>query len=314
MPGLSVVIPVYNNEHSLVPLVEGITKALRGRITYELFLVNDGSSDGSWQVIEKIISEYPSGADPIIAYKLSGNYGQENAKMAGLLHASGEYIAFMDADYQHDPAHLFAMLEQCRKGADVCYANFSNPPANLFKRFGSSLYNYLAYKLLKKPKGIYLSSYTIMSQGIRKKIVRYTTLLINIDALVLQHTQNVTQIFTEQRNSLNKKTNYTPLKLVALFFRLLPGFSILPLRIILLCGLSISSAAVILSVIKWAVHFSDPSAQFFIGTGKLMILGIGGIILTALGIIGEYIGKIYVMLSGNQAFEIQTEISSDDKK
>ncbi|MCW3105271.1 MAG: glycosyl transferase family 2 [Bacteroidetes bacterium] len=313
MPGLSIVIPVYNNEHSLEPLVEGITKTLRGKLMYELILVNDGSTDSSWQVIEKIVSEYPADADPIIAYNLSENYGQENAKMAGLSHASGEYIVFMDADCQHDPIHIFAMLEQCMNGADVCYANFNNSPANPFKRLGSSVYNYLAYKLLRKPKGIYLSSYTMMSQSMRKKVKRYTTPLINIDALVLQHTQNVTQIFVEQRKSLNKKTNYTPLKLVALFFKLLPGFSIIPLRIIFLCGLTCNSAAMILGVIKWTIHFSEPSAHF-IGTGKLMILGMGGIILTALGIIGEYVGKIYVMLSGNKAFEIRTEISSDDKK
>ncbi|MCW3070873.1 MAG: glycosyl transferase family 2 [Bacteroidetes bacterium] len=314
MSELSIVIPVYNNEHSLEALVEGITKALRGRLLYELILVNDGSSDGSWQEIEKIIAAYPTDADPLIAYDLSQNYGQENAKMAGLIHASGDYVVFMDADCQHDPVHIIALLEQCRNGADVCYANFSNSPANPFKRLGSSLYNHLAYKLLRKPKGIYLSSYTIMTKSMQKKVERYTSPLINIDALVLQHTQNVTQIFVEQRQSLNKKTNYTPLKLAALFFKLLPGFSIIPLRIILLFGLTFCSAAFILIIIKSAIHFSDPSAHFFIGSGKLMILGIGGIILTALGIIGEYIGKIYVMLSGNQAFEIQTEISSDDKK
>jgi undecaprenyl-phosphate 4-deoxy-4-formamido-L-arabinose transferase len=314
MPELSIVIPVYNNESSLQILVEGITKALENKIGYELILVNDGSTDSSWLVIEKIISNYHSTKGPLIAYDLTQNYGQEQAKMAGLKHASGDFITFMDADCQHDPQHIFALLEQCKKGADVCYANFSNSPANPFKRLGSSLYNYLAYKLLLKPKGIYLSSYNMMRKSIGDKVQRYTTPLINIDALALQHTQQVTQLFVEQRKSLNKKTNYTPLKLVALFFKLLPGFSVLPLRIILLCGLTFTFSALGLFVVKTAMHVADPTVHFFTGTGKLMVLGIGGIILTALGIIGEYMGKIYVMLSRAKPFEIKTGISSDDKK
>lgn len=310
MPELSIVIPVYNNAESLEILVKAIGKALDQKLSYQLILVNDGSSDTSWEIIQKLTLQRRSSSNPIIAIDLLKNYGQENAKMAGLNYATGEFIVFMDADYQHDPEHIFKLLQECRKGFDVCYANFSNSPVHVLKRAGSGIYNYMSHKLLQKPKGIYLSSYNMMKKQVAEKAVQYQGPLVNMDAIVLKETQQVTQIFVEQRKSLNKKTNYTPLKLVSLFFRLLPGFSTLPLRLILLAGLSLTGIGTVLCLLKIALHFIDP-ALHFIGYTKLLIILIGGILLTGLGIIGEYIGKIYVMMSRARAFEIQTIIASD---
>lgn len=310
MPELSIVIPVYNNASSLESLVRSIENALNGKTGYQLILVNDGSRDNSWEIILDLLKSH-SPENIFIAINLKENYGQENAKMAGLKHASGDYIVFMDADGQHDPEHIFKLLDECRKGFDVCYANFSNAPVQLFKRAGSALYNYLSCKLLLKPKGIYLSSYNLMKKEIADEVVSYSSPIVNIDAIVLKHTQNVTQIFVEHKKSLNKKTNYTPLKLIALFFKLLPGFSLLPLRIILVLGGIFTGLGVLLMLLKAGMHYADPSAHFFIGYVKLLIITSGGMILTALGIIGEYIGKIYIMLSNARQFEIQTLISSD---
>src|ERR1700741_2938180 len=106
MPELSIVIPVYNNEDSLETLVGGIRNALEDRFSYELLLVNDGSSDRSWSILQKIAGMHYAGTNPLIAYDLKKNYGQENAKMAGLIHAQGDHIVFMDADCQHDPEDI----------------------------------------------------------------------------------------------------------------------------------------------------------------------------------------------------------------
>jgi glycosyltransferase involved in cell wall biosynthesis len=310
MPELSIVIPVYNNADSLEILVKGIVTTLSTKLKYELILVNDGSTDKSWEIILQLLKEH-SFSDPVIAIDLKENYGQENAKMAGLKYTSGDHIVFMDADCQHAPEHIFQLLKECENGSDVCYANFSNSPISLFKRTGSGLYNYLAYKLLKKPRGIYLSSFNMIKKSIADKVILYSSPIVNIDAMVLRETQNVTQIFVEQQKSLNKQTNYTAMKLIALFFRLLPGYSTLPLRLILIAGGAIFCLGSLLILAKITIHFTDPSAHFFIGTGKLLIITIGGIILTAIGIIGEYIGKIYLMLGNTKQFEIKTRTSSD---
>jgi undecaprenyl-phosphate 4-deoxy-4-formamido-L-arabinose transferase len=224
---LSIVIPVYNNAESLEVLVTGIESALGKKQDHELILIDDGSSDNSWEILLQLI-KYRKSSHPLLAIKLKKNYGQENAKIAGLKNAVGDYIVFMDADCQHDPEHIFLLLSECEKGNEICYANFSNSPVNIFKRTGSSFYNYLAYQLISKPKGIYLSSYNMMKKDIGDKVKEYEGLLVNIDAIALKHAKSVSQIFVEQRLSLNTKTNYTPLKLVALFFKLLPGFSVFP--------------------------------------------------------------------------------------
>ncbi|HEX8517739.1 MAG TPA: glycosyltransferase family 2 protein [Bacteroidia bacterium] len=310
---LSIVIPVYNNSESLRTLVAGIDQALGNGFNFELVLVDDGSKDGSWEIIKTLIASRTVN-NPLKGIKLLHNTGQENAKMAGLRAAQGQYIVFMDADCQHDPSFIPHLISECEKGADVCYANFRNSPINLFKRAGSALYNYLACKLLLKPKGIYLSSYNVMRRSVADKVKLYEGFIVNIDAMVLQHTQKVAQITTEQKKSLNSKTNYTPLKMVALFFKLLPGFSVLPLRIILFTGILFFSAGLLFSLIKITFLNYDPSSIFVLGNGKLLILITAGILLTALGITGEYLGKIYILLNNSTQYQVQTIISSGENE
>ena len=312
MPELSVIIPVYNNENSIQVLVSSIGSALKDRNSYQLILVNDGSSDRSWEIISDCINGY-SGNNTIMALDLKKNYGQENAKLAGLKNATGEFIAFMDADFQHNPEHLLLLLDECKNGSDVCYANFNNPSSGTFKLFGSWFYNYMATKLLNKPKGIYLSSYNMISKNIADEVIMYTSPIVNIDAMVLRHAKKVSQLFVQQNKSMNKKINYTPMKMVDLFFRLLPGFSTLPLRIILILGSLISCGGIFLLITKEVLGIFASSLHFPIQTNTLIISCLGGMILFAMGVIGEYMGKIYTILHTDRQFEIQTTITTQKK-
>lgn len=314
MPELSIVIPVFNNANSIGLLVQDIQRKLEGTIAYELILVNDGSLDNSWESLLVLTRNY-KGVNSITAINLQQNYGQENAKMAGLHHTTGDFVVFMDADFQHKPEHLFELLATCKNGFDVCYANFNSSSGSVLKRLGSRFYNYLAVKFLNKPKGIYLSSYTMFNKDVADYVKNFVSPLVNMDALVLRKTQNVTQIFVSAGKSLNIRSNYSPVKMIGLFFKLLPGFSVVPLRILLISGIVMSILGGILSVVK--ILFAPKAAPLlFLSSTSVICIFLAGLILLAIGIVGEYIGKIYTILSGAEQYKIQSLQQSDahDKK
>lgn len=309
MVEISVVIPVYNNQDSIAALVKSLAEQLSPVFSHEIILVDDGSSDKSWGEINALVSSNKN----TIGIKHKINYGQENAKLAGLRKAKGNYIVFMDADFQHNPKDILELHKKCTAGYDVCYANFTNRNTFLIKNIGSWFYNFFATRLLNKPKGIYLSSYNMMAKIIAEKVVNYTTPIINIDSIVLLHTQNISQINTLALKSRNTKKNYNTRKLFQLFFILLPGFSTKPLRIALLSGIVVSLIGLFLVAFKAILFSCDIEHNIIIPINffQSLMIFIAGLLFLFLGIIGEYIGKIYVLLHGAQQYEIEKTIPSE---
>jgi len=303
MIDISVVIPVFNNENSIVLLVHAIEKSLSPICAYEVILIDDGSSDNSWGEICSLVQQHSF----VFGIKHKQNYGQENAKMAGLRKASGNYIVFMDADFQHNPSDIPELYKKCVSGTDVCYANFTNSNGGILKRLGGFVYNTLAVAFLNKPKGIYLSSFNMMNKKIADKIVLHTTPLLNIDSILLLYTRNISQINTLALKSLNKQTNYNYKRLIQLFFILLPGYSAKPLRFILFVGILFFMLSLSLAVVAFFV-------PDFLSFYKLLFLFLFGFLMLSLGIIGEYVGKIYLLLHGAKQYEIEETLPKNDKK
>lgn len=309
MVEISVVIPVYNNQNSIAALVKSLVEHLSPVFSHEIIMVDDGSSDNSWSEINTLVSSNKN----TIGIKHKINYGQENAKMAGLRKAKGNFIVFMDADFQHNPKDILELHKKCTAGYDVCYANFTNRNTFLIKNIGSWIYNFFATRLLNKPKGIYLSSYNMMAKNISEKVASYTTPLLNIDSIVLLHTKNISQINTLALKSQNTKKNYSNKKLFQLFFILLPGFSTKPLRVALLSGIVISLLGLLIIGFKAIIYSCDigNSIKIPLSFFQSLMLFFTGLLFLFLGIIGEYIGKIYILLHGAQQYEIEKTIPSE---
>lgn len=303
MIDISVVIPVFNNENSIGLLVPAIEKALSPFFSFEVILIDDGSNDSSWKIICELVNTHRF----VSGIKHKRNYGQENAKMAGLRMSLGNYIVFMDADFQHNPNDILELHKKCASGTDVCYANFTNSKGGFIKRLGGGIYNMLAVTFLKKPKGIYLSSFNMMNKKTAEKIVLHTTPILNLDSILLLYTTNVSQINTIALNSLNKQTNYNYQKLIQLFFKLLPGYSTKPLRIILYTGIFCFVVCLCLIAGKFFYHFP---LSFY----QLLLLLLLSCFFLSLGIIGEYLGKIYLLLHSSIQYEIEEIKPRDDKK
>ncbi|MBT5095888.1 MAG: glycosyltransferase family 2 protein, partial [Halobacteriovoraceae bacterium] len=161
---LSIVIPVYNGEQSIAGLVDELFVHLNEQVKLEIILVNDCSPDRSWQEIEKVSKKYPQ---QVLAINLSKNFGEHNAVMAGYNHSSGDYIVNIDDDFQNPPSEILKLLKELNTGHEVVYSKYSKKKHHFFRNWGSWFTNAMATIMLGKPKGLYLSSFRIISKQLK---------------------------------------------------------------------------------------------------------------------------------------------------
>jgi len=169
---LSIVVPVYNSAAILPKLVDQIEsemqkESLAGR--FELVLVNDCSPDNSWEVVRSLAASHPF----IKGIALRRNFGQHNAVMAGLNYARGEFVVIMDDDLQHPPQAIGNMIRALSSGYDVCYTRYNNRKHAYWKKLGSQVNDWIATRLLNKPKGLYLSSFKALRRGVVQEVIKY---------------------------------------------------------------------------------------------------------------------------------------------
>jgi glycosyltransferase involved in cell wall biosynthesis len=296
---LSIVIPVYNSESCLEVLNSKISETLQNA-NYELILVNDKSKDGSWNKIMSLAQLNKS----IKGISLKKNSGQDNAIMAGLAHATGEYIIIMDDDLQHSPSDILKLYNKCREGYDICYGLFTDKKQSLWKNTGSKLNEVLAELFLKKPKGLYLSPFKILHRSLVKEIVQYKGPFPYIDGIILSLTSKITQIELVHHKRFEGKGNYNLIRSVSVFLKHVTGYSLYPLRIATIIGIVAASLSFLLGAYFVIDYFSnDAHVEGWITLVLLMVF-FNGLILMCLGLIGEYIGRIYLTLTAKRQYVI----------
>ena len=306
-PEISIVIPVYNSSEIINELHQRISLALQQYCSYEILFVNDCSKDDSWQKIKKLAENNTS----IIGINLRKNSGQDNALLAGLRSAKGNYTVMMDDDLQHDPAAILKLHEECKKGFDVCYANFNNRKQNALKNIGSNINGKMAELLVAKPKGIYLSPYKIINRSTVEEISKFAGPYPYIDGIILTITQNLTQIDIEHLERHSGKSNYTFSRSLSVFMKLFTGFSVVPLRLATITGFIATITGFIISLKYLYDYFVTKDYIPGWTTVVVLIIIFGGLILTTLGIIGEYIGRMYLTLNNKPQYTISEIVKSN---
>ena len=288
---ISVVIPVYNSEDCLDELAKRLTDVLNnsGR-TYEIILVNDCSPDNSWQKITELCEIY----DRLKGINLRKNFGQDSAIMAGLNHSSGESVIIMDDDLQHDPADIPPLLGGLEKGYDVCYAFFISKKQSYFKNVGSWFNDKVANIILRKPKKVYLSPYKVIKREVINEIIKYDGPYPYIDGLLFRVTRNITQVSIQHHERYAGAGNYNLRKSIRVWLRLATTFSIIPLRIATFLGFVSSFIGFILALIFIIFHFVGIESPTGWASLIVVVLFLGGIQLVSTGIIGEYIGRLFL--------------------
>jgi glycosyltransferase involved in cell wall biosynthesis len=290
---LTVVIPVYNAEKSIEILIDELIKVLTN-ISFEIILVNDGSIDLSAKICKSLSAKYKN----IKYIGLRKNFGEFNAVICGLNYAQGAYSVIIDDDFQNPPSEILKLLNEAENNDfDVVYSYYKEKKHSFTRNLGSSLVNNLTSYLLKKPKDLYLSSFKIIKKEVVQEIIKFETPYTYIDGLIFQVTNNIgkTEVLHNERSS--GESNYTISKLISLFLTIIFGYSLIPLRLTLFAGI----ASIICSLIYMALYFTGIVSEW----GSPVVIFLGGVTLSAIALIGEYIGKAFLIISGKPQYVIK---------
>ncbi len=307
MVALSIVIPVYNGARSIGRLVNELA-ALRIEGGVEVVLVNDGSADDSWEVIQRICTDAPM---PITAIDLARNFGEHNAVMAGYAAASGAFIINIDDDFQNPPSEVVKLYEYARSQPqfDVVYTRYDEKHHSTFRNLGSRFNDMVARFMNDKPKGLYLSSFRCINRFLCDRILHYTGPYPYIDGLILENTRRIGRLTVVHSPRMEGASNYTFRKLVRHWMMMFVNFSVMPLRISSFIGalFSIAGFALAMFVIYESVIRDTPQGWASIASAVLVFAGIQ---LLTLGLIGEYLGRLYLMHRGKPQYAVRTKLEA----
>ena len=303
-PQLSVVIPTYGAQRTLPILVDRLCSVLKDR-SFEIILVHDCGPDGSWSTIGELAKRHQN----VRGINLRKNFGQHNAVMAGLSYANGAAIVTMDDDLQHAPEDIPALCDKLSEGYDVCYAKFASRKHAYWKRFGSYINDLIARFLLNKPKGLYLSPFRCFTRAIRDELVKFSGPSVYIDGLILGVTRNISTVYVSHHNRADGEGNYTLRRSVRLLLHMSTSGSIAPLRLAAVLGLTMSFTGFIATILFIVQKFTVDAMP--IGWSSLIVtsLILGGAQLFALGILGEYVGQLYLRVNARPQYVIADTIN-----
>lgn len=299
---LSFVIPCYHSAATLPGVVREIRQTVEtdGRYDYEVILVNDNPPDATWEAIRALCAEDAR----VRGVSMARNFGQQAALMAGYRLARGEIIISLDDDGQTPPRQAFRLIDALNEETDIAYAHYGHKQHALWRNLGSYLYDRMDCWLLDKPKGLYMASYYAAKRFVIDEMIRYEGPCPYIEGLALRSTRRVASVPVEHVPRAEGQSGYTLSKLIGVWFNSLTSFSVKPLRLAAAAGLAIAAAGFVMAlviVIQKLVR-QDIDAGWTSLICVMLILG--GLILTVLGVLGEYIGRLCQIVSGTPQYSI----------
>jgi len=307
MRSISIVIPVYDAEATIGDLCRRLITLYAPGRDLQIVLVNDCSKDKSDEICRALHAEFP---DSVCYLRLAKNFGEHNAVMAGLRRARGEWCVIMDDDFQNPPEEVAALLERMDDGHDVIYAAYDVKKDPWYRRAASRLNDWVAIRALGKPKGLYVSSFKAVNRFLVSEITRYQGPEPYIDALILRSTNAIGTAAVRHDPRVHGRSGYTLGKLVGLWSNMLIAFSVYPIRIIGAIGLIVLVAGLVMLVrTAWSsmtvAYMDDPTE---VESLRALTVFLRGLTLTAVGIIGEYVGRLNARLGHNPQFIVREEL------
>ena len=308
---ISIVIPVYNAEHSIRNLVDSIIAVFKD-MKIEIILINDDSPDNSHEECLKAFEKHKS----IVNYiKLSKNVGEHNAIMAGLRYVEGEWALIMDDDFQNPPEEGLKLVNfALNNNYDIVYGDYEIKRHNIFRNFVSKINDFTANYILKKPKGLYLSSFKCIKNDLLKNIILYKGPFPYIDGLALSLTSKIGSIKTAHAARAVGKSGYSFSKLLRLYGNLAINFSTTPIHLFSISGFIIAGISGLYGIFIFLEKFLNPSTPVGYSSLITTIVFFAGVQLIFLGLIGEYVGKILKNVNQEKQYNIDYEKLKDGKK
>lgn len=306
MKKISFVIPCYRSSQTLPNVIAEIEETMKtlSQYIYEIILVNDCSPDDTFETIRKLCRE----KDHICGLNLAKNFGQHGALMAGFHQVTGDILVCLDDDGQTPASEVGKLLEKIEQGDDVVYASYAHKKHSLFRNFGSFVNEKMAQFLLGKPKELYVSSYFAARRFIVDEMIRYENAYPYVIGLVLRSTKKISNVPVDHREREVGQSGYTLSKLLGLWFNGFTAFSTKPLRIATVSGGLFALFGFIYGVYTIIKKFVNPIVPLGFSSMMSAIMFIGGMMMLMLGLIGEYIGRIYICMNNAPQFVIREKI------
>jgi len=293
-PALSFVIPLYNSAETIAALVAEIA-ALPVPGGHEIVLVDDASGDGTAEICRRLVAQ---ATVPMTLVVHARNYGEHNAVLTGWRQASGAYVVNLDDDGQNPPTEAVRLWAAAKEGGlDVVYARYDRKHHSAWRNAGSWFTNRVTDWAIDKPRGLYLSSFRCVSAFVAREVARHSGPYPYIDGLIFQVTQRVSSIPVRHADRQSGRSGYTLRRLMRLWLSAWINFSVLPLRIGTVLGLLLALCGVAGFAVVVYLKLTDQGPAF--GWGSLMaaLLVFSGVQLVLLGVIGEYIGRMFLTLN-----------------
>jgi len=297
---ISVVVPVFNSAEVLKELHERVQKSLsKDGMDYQLILVDDYSADNSWDVIKEIKQQNPKN---VVGVRMAKNFGQHNAIFCGLRYCTGDLVVTMDDDLQNLPEEIPLLIKQQQTTcADIVYGISTNYKKHVARKAASSALK-TATRIFSDAYGEG-SSFRLMRKELVAKLVTHNQRFVFIDEIISWYTRNADFIKVTHEKSKLGKSRYTPSKLVSLYYNIVIGYDGAPLKTITFIGF----ISAFISFLVGA-YFIYRKLFFNVRIGYTSIIVSitfsAGLILLSIGVLGEYLRKMYNQLNSQPQFSV----------
>lgn len=307
---LSFIIPCYLSEGLVCGVIEEIIKTVEGKNPFEIIAVNDASPDN----VLKELKEAAKKDERIKVIDLAKNGGKHCALMAGYSRATGDIIVGVDDDGQCPVDCVYKLISPLEEGYDIALAKYPLKKQSKIKNMGSYVNDKMACSFLGKPKDLKLSNFYAVKRFVLEEVLKYKNPYPYIDGLFLRSTDKIINVEMQERERKAGKSGYTLKKSLKLFMNGFTAFSVKPLRFSSILGFITALLGFLFAVavvVKKAINPLVPSGYSSI---MAVLLFVGGVIMMLLGVIGEYIGRIYISINNSPQYVIREEINTKTKE
>lgn len=311
---LSFVIPCYRSEKTIQKVINEIidTVSQRQEYDYEIIAVNDFSPDNVYEVLTDIARKNSK----IKVINLARNMGKHSAILAGYGVVKGEYIINLDDDFQSPICELWRMLEPVENDeCDVTTAEYKSKKESWFKRMGSDINLWVSELMLDKPKGLRFENLSVIKRFICDEVIKYQNPYPFLEGLILRVSKRVKTIPMEGRGRADENVSgFSFLKSLSLFVNGFTSFSVKPLRIAALLGVLFALFGFIFGIYVVIKKLIFP--EIIIGYSSIMavLLFSSGLVMLMLGMIGEYIGRIFICINNSPQYVVKNTINIEGKE
>ena len=309
---LSFVIPCYCSERTIEEVIAEIHSKMTEKSdwTYEIIVVNDASPDNVYSVLISLAHS----DHRIKVINLVKNSGKPSAQMAGYAFAKGDIIVDLDDDGQCPIDKLWDLIEPLNNGYDVVYARYSKRKQSAFKNFGSKINALMARYIIDQPKDLYISNFSAHKHFVSAEMIKYKNPYPYCTGLILRTTSNIANVDMEERERTAGVGHYTFRKSLSLWLNGFTAFSVKPLRIATFLGAVCALFGFLFGVVTIIHKLLNPAMPAGYSSTMAVLLFVGGMIMLMLGLIGEYVGRIYISINNSPQYVIRETVNCEEKK